>query len=568
MAHVMAQLLSKARYPGKSPAMLPAACDQCRGMQDSAATMRLLHALLALLAAICATMARADPADITAASRSVVRVVLIAGSGDNVALQGHGSGVAVGPNLILTNAHVVESAEEFEAVRIGVVPPQGKSGWFATIVAIEHRNDLALIRLTEPGAIPAATLFTGPVEDGADVYAVGYPGNVDLAQGLGIGDIVSPTAPVKTHGNVSGGRSSKAFDTILHTAPIGAGNSGGPLLDGCGRVAGINSFGTESVTGADSTFYFAVSMQEVMRFLTQAGVKVQTSGMPCRSIADLDRDEAERLAGAKAQSDEQARADADKRAETLRKAERQAQLDVIAARENRMALAGLGVLLALAAGGAAFILGQKPDKQREVKGAAIAAVLLLTGALIAWFSRPSLAEIDERARKLVQASESPSPAASTSASTSAALASLAGDYICVLDTQRSRVTVSPVTDVPLGWSEDGCVNGRTPYGLSTNGWSRTLVPKQEQTVTVASFDPATATYKSERYLLDLDAMEQLRTVRAKFSAPSCGAGEEEARKLGDAENALKALLPAQPNERLVYKCRADRNGADQGLTGK
>ncbi len=78
-----------------------------------------------------------------------------------------------------------------------------------------------------------------------------------------------------------------------------------------------------------------------------------------------------------------------------------------------MALAGLGVLLALAAGGAAFFFSQKPDKRREAKAAAIAAVLLLIGALIAWFSRPSLAEIDERARKLVQASESPSPAAST-----------------------------------------------------------------------------------------------------------------------------------------------------------
>ena len=32
---------------------------------------------------------------------------------------------------------------------------------------------------------------------------------------------------MKTHGNVSSGRSSKAFDTLLHTAPIGAGNSGG-----------------------------------------------------------------------------------------------------------------------------------------------------------------------------------------------------------------------------------------------------------------------------------------------------------------------------------------------------
>ena len=517
---------------------------------------RLAFALLALFALLAAGPARADPADIAATSRSVVRVVLIAERGGEVALQGHGSGIAVGPDLILTNAHVVEPASDFDTIRIGVVPSQGKTGWFASIVAVNPRNDLALIRLTEPGAIPPVTLYTGPVADGAEVHAVGYPGNVDLAQGLNIGDIVSPTAPVKTQGHISSGRSSKAFDTLLHTAPIGAGNSGGPLLDSCGRVVGINSFGTEAASGADSTFYFAVSMQEVMRFLTQAGVKTQTSGMACRSIADLDRADAERAAGARAVSEEQARAEAEKRAEVVKQAERQAQLDVFAARENRMALAGLALLLALVAGGAAFFLSQQGGKQRETKAAAIAGVLLLLGAAIAWFTRPSLADIDRRARELAEIRQSPLPSASASASP--APASAAGKYICVLDTERSRVTVSPVTDVPLSWSPDGCVNNRTPYGLSTQGWSRTLVPKQDQTVTVASFDPATATYRSERYLLDLEAMEQMRAVRAKFNAPSCGAGEEAARKLGDAENAVKALLPQTPNERLVYKCRAAR----------
>ena len=475
-----------------------------------------------------------------------------------------------GPNLILTNAHVVEPAAEYDTVRIGVVPSQGKTGWFAAIVAVNPRNDLALIRLIEAGSIPAATLYTGPVGDGAEVHAVGYPGNVDLAQGLNIGDIISPTAPVKTQGHISAGRSSKTFETLLHTAPIGAGNSGGPLLDSCGRVVGINSFGTEAASGADSTFYFAVSMQEVMRFLTQAGVKTQTSGMACRSIADLDRADAERAAGARALSEEQARAEAEKRAEVVKQAERQAQLDVFAARENRLALTGLGLLLALVAGGAAFFYSQKGGKPREAKSAAIVAALLTIGALVAWFSRPSLSDIDRRAREVAEARQSPSPAApaNTSNGTSLAPTSATKDFICVLDTERSRVTVSPVTDVPLSWNPDGCVNNRTPYGLSTQGWSRTLVPKQEQTVTVASFDPATTTYKSERYLLELDTMEQLRAVRAKFTAPSCGAGEEAVRKLGDAENALKALLPQMPNERLVYKCRADRTADDQRPAGK
>jgi serine protease Do len=336
-------------------------------MQESL-TMRMLALLLSALATLLASAANAEPADIAAASRGVVRVVLIGQTLFDVRLQGYGSGVAIGSNLVLTNAHVVESAEQSDSVRIGVVPPEGKHGWFAKIVTIDHRRDLALIRLTEAGALPTATLFTGPVTDGEDIFAAGYPGNVDLAQGLNAVDIVSPTSPVKTHGNVSSGRSSKAFDTILHTAPIGAGNSGGPLLDSCGRVLGINSFGTEAASGADSEFYFAVSMPEVMRFLLEAGIHPQTTGVACRSIADLDRAEADRLAGTRAQTEEQLRAAAEKRAADLEKARLQAQGEVLSSRDDHTAVAGLALLLAIGMTAASIILRQRrrmPPWQRQ-----------------------------------------------------------------------------------------------------------------------------------------------------------------------------------------------------------
>ncbi len=486
---------------------------------------RILPALLALLAAFAATAARADPADIAAAARSVVRVVLIADRDGEPELMGHGSGFAVGPDLILTNAHVARPGREDESVRIGVVPAEGKSGWFARIEAYSPQNDLALLRLTEKATLNPMTLFTGPVEDGADVFAVGYPGNVDFAQGLNVGDIVSPTSPVKTQGNVSAGRSSKQFDTILHTAAIGAGNSGGPLLDGCGRVIGANSFGTEMASGADSTFYFAVSMREIMRFLTGAGVKVQSIGAPCRSIADFDRASAEREAASKAEA---AREAAEKQSVRLEAARRQALTEVISGRENGMALAGLAVLLALASGGAALWLGQQ-KRDREFRIAAIAGGVLLLGAIAAWLTRPALSQIDSRVEELTKGEASASPSAAASPQ------SRAGQYICVLDTERSRVTVSPLTDVPVGWSEEGCVNGRTQYGLSNSGWSRLLVPKQDEVATLASFDPGTGTYQTERYLLDLETMEKLRAERARFTAPSCGDGEAAARKLGEAK---------------------------------
>ncbi len=511
--------------------------------------VKRILALLALLALVLVPQrVGADPADIAAASRSVVRVVLISRGGDGVSLVGHGSGFVVGPDLVVTNAHVVAPLAEDSTMKVGIVPSQGSSGYFAKIVAYSPRNDLALLRLTEKGSLPPATLFTGAVTDGEDVYAVGYPGNVDQAQGLDPADLMSPTAPVKTRGAVSAGRTSKGFDTILHTASIGTGNSGGPLLDGCGRVIGANSFGTVNDSNADSEFYFAVSMRELAKFLIDSGVSARTTGEPCRSLAELDAAERERMVGAAVLSAEQQRAEAARADARLQSATRQAEMELISARENHLALAGLALLLAMLCGGAALWLGQQ-GRLRDAKLATVAAVILLILAPVAWFTRPSIAEIDSRAREIVAEATGPAPVATTAPAPTSDTA-----LVCVLNPQRSRITVSASNDVPLTWREDGCVNGRAQYGLSGEAWSKMLVPQGEDTVTIAAFDPATKTYRQDRYLLDFDTMKKVRAERARYPAPACGAGESVARQLGDAQAAARALLPAAPNERLVFDC--------------
>lgn len=488
----------------------------------------------------------ADPADIAAASRSVVRVVLISSSGGKVSLVGHGSGFAVGPDLIVTNAHVVAPLAQDQTLKVGIVPPQGQTGWFAKVAAFSPRNDLALLRLSETGKLTPATLFSGAVTDGEDVYAVGYPGNVDLAQGLNPADLMSPTEPVKTRGSVSSGRSSRDFDTILHTAPIGAGNSGGPLLDACGRVVGANSFGTEASSQADSEFYFAISIREISRFLIGAGVTPLTTGEPCRSFSDLDRAEAARVAGSQAQAQEQAAASAAKQAQRLQQAERQAELEVFAARENRMGIAGILLLLALGAGGYGAWAGMKGDATRRKLGLA-GAMLLCAIAVATWFTRPSLSAIDSRAHELV----TPEETASASATTAAAAP---GSMVCTLNRARSRVTVSDTADVPLDWRDDGCVNGRIQYAPGGGGWSKIQIPDDDDTAAIASYDPTTHTWRADRYMLDHDTMEQLRKERAKSQAPACGAGPDAAQRLSEAQGVLLSLLPSQPNERLVYDC--------------
>jgi serine protease Do len=505
--------------------------------------LRILLFLATALASLAiAHPSRAEQTDINAAARGAVRVVLLEENGDEVELVGYGSGLAISPNLVLTNAHVVEPAQGRESIRIGVVPPQGQRGTFTRVLAISPRNDLALLQIDE-GSLPPITLFTGAIADGSQVFAVGYPGSVDFAQGLDPWEIISPMSPVKTQGTVSAGRSAKGFETLLHTAPIGAGNSGGPLLDACGRAIGVNSFGT--IAGeADSEFFFAVSIREVLRFLAAAEVKPMTTGEPCRSIADLDREQASRDAAER----ERDRMEDLRRTEALRTAERDAQMDILSERENTMALAGLALILAVVCAAAAFVFAQQEGRSREVKIAIALAIAIAVFAVITWLSRPKMNEAAERAKDAVaEMQDRRQPPRDTDTP-------LTGRLVCVLDSARSRITVSPTTDVPLTWTGTGCVNDRTQYGLGAEGWARILVPNEEQTVTVASYDPETATYRTDRFLLDLETMDKLRAKRGEYEAPSCDAGDGAARELGSLQDGLRALLPQQPNERLVYRC--------------
>ncbi|MFM7403289.1 MAG: trypsin-like peptidase domain-containing protein, partial [Erythrobacter sp.] len=182
---------------------------------------RLLGALALLLTLLAMPHAAlADPGDVDAASRGVVRVVIITEQNGEPEPVSHGTGFAVSASRIVTNAHVVGEAAQDDTLRIGIVPAEGDGGAFARIVAISPRNDLALLEIA-PGSLrlPPLPLAGGTGANLGEVTAVGYPMNVDLAQGLDIKDIFRAQPPVQSRGFLSGARPSRQFDTILHSAP-------------------------------------------------------------------------------------------------------------------------------------------------------------------------------------------------------------------------------------------------------------------------------------------------------------------------------------------------------------
>ena len=189
-------------------------------------------------------------------------------------------------------------------------------------------------------------------------------------------------------------------------------------------------------------------------------------------------------------------------------------------------------------------------KHAGLAAGAAGAALVVAGLL--WVTRPGLTEIEDRVAAAVAEAEG-GPAPGTAATLSQASE---GSLICTLVPERSRVTAARTDDVAFDWTADGCVNGRTQYGLGKGGeWQRVFAAQEDAAVAVNTYDPATRTLRTDRYLLGQEALASAREARAAYAPPACGVSDA-ARTLGEQQSALIAALPERPNERLVYACTA------------
>lgn len=501
-----------------------------------------MRRLLLLLVLIFGWIAPAQADDISASQRGVVRIVVIAVVGDEVVGFSHGSGFAVGPNRIVTNAHVVELASRYpDNVVIGVVPSEGSKSFQGRLVKMDQGRDLALIEFTGV-RLPPLTLFKGTPGEGEALIALGYPGNVDVATAQSAKDFITPVSPIRSQGGFAGMRSVQGTSMLLHTANIARGNSGGPLLDRCGRVLGVNALITNGEAG-DSNFALAISSGELATFLTEAKQAFQQVAVACVSVEermaqDRSAEEQARLSAEEARRQSDARTAADRRT-----AIEQAREANEATRENYIFIAmALFVFGGLCVGGAAMLYTR--DRQREALWVGVGGAALFIGAVVLFISRP---DFDES--KIVPV---------TNSSEEAVLEPTMGPMVCTLDPKRSRVTVSTVETVNLDIGPDGCINGRTQYSEEAQGnrWLRVLVPEQDATVSVLVYDPEARTYTNTRYMLSAEQMTRARQLRTQVTLKACSADQAARGNLATRQQEIRSALPEAYNEKLVYTCAA------------
>jgi S1-C subfamily serine protease len=86
-------------------------------------------------------------------------------------------------------------------------------------------------------------------------------------------------APLFTSGDVNTVQpQASGVSLIIHTADISPGSSGGPLVDQCGVVVGVNTFVMGPGDSAEGRRLYALSSDTLRKFLDSSRQRYTTSG--------------------------------------------------------------------------------------------------------------------------------------------------------------------------------------------------------------------------------------------------------------------------------------------------
>ena len=283
--------------------------------------VRILALILALAMLCLSLTACGEDRIIRNARYGVVRVIAVRYGADGVTVIGGGTGTAFGvgksgkdTDTFVTNWHVVtnkgEGADEVFLLLDSNAFIETANGYVLGDSAIpceilmmaDKYPDVAIIRAKQPvsglKALPLQKSEEAKVAQ--TVHALGFPGavdtdaidfeNMEVVYRANVEDVVVTDGQVSRFSTL---KLSGNTDSIMHSAHINQGNSGGPLITDNGTVVGINTYGNPE----DSNYSYSIYIDYAMDMLDQLGIQydVQTAagimlknyGIPAVGIAVL-----------------------------------------------------------------------------------------------------------------------------------------------------------------------------------------------------------------------------------------------------------------------------------------
>ena len=201
-------------------------------------------------------------------SPSVVSITSESRSGSS-----SGSGVIFSEDgYVVTNYHVIENGESYTVLLAD------ERSQPARLVGSDPTSDLAVLQVNATDLTPAEFGDSDDVYVGDNVVAIGDPLGVEF-RGTMTNGIVSA---INRNVNVNG----RTMNLIQTNAALNSGNSGGPLINSCGQVIGINTIKIGAFTDSAGVegLGFAIPSAVVKDIVSQILDQGYVSGRPFLGI--------------------------------------------------------------------------------------------------------------------------------------------------------------------------------------------------------------------------------------------------------------------------------------------
>jgi serine protease Do len=226
--------------------------------------LAVIATVLAFVAPVFPATSAAQPGDPVAAANqiepSVVRVDTVL---DYQHAYGTGTGIVLDPGgQVLTNYHVVQGADTIN----GTV---GGRSFPATLVGYDRGHDIAVLQLQGAGGlVPAPLGDSAALGRGEPVVALGNANGTGAPLTREVGSVTAFGRTVNAEDALTGS-SDQINGLIEFAAPVRAGDSGGPVVNGAGQVVGITTAASVNYRMGPGGKGFAIPINDALGIANQ-----------------------------------------------------------------------------------------------------------------------------------------------------------------------------------------------------------------------------------------------------------------------------------------------------------